>query len=92
MTTGVFHHLVELRSSHSRPAKSVIYVLLHNLKPGLGSKLAKVKQLGLWVLVNGRDAAIECGSFHWLRSSFDIGGDQNLRDFVTLLRLILGVN
>src|ERR1700688_3146675 len=73
MTTCVLHHSVQCRATCSRPAESVIHVLLHNLKPAPGSKLAKVKQLGLWVLVNGRNAAIKCGSFHWLSSSLDIG-------------------
>jgi hypothetical protein len=59
----------------------VIHVLLHNLKPALGSKLAKVKQLGLWVLVNGRNAGIQCGTFHLLSSSFDIGGNQALYSY-----------
>jgi hypothetical protein len=51
VSAGILHHPVEFGSSRSRPAESVIHILLHNLEPALRGKLPEVVQLGLWVLV-----------------------------------------
>src|ERR1700722_7101142 len=66
MTTGVLHHLVERGTTCLSPAYPVIGVGFDDLKLSLGGKLAQIEQLGLWVLVNGRNAAIKWGFFHWL--------------------------
>jgi hypothetical protein len=58
---------VEFGSSRSRPAESVIHVLLHNLEPALGSELTKIVQLRLGMLVNAGNADVQGCSFHrWI--------------------------
>lgn len=49
---------------------AIVGVLAYDFEATIRGELAKLAKLGLQVLINCADAAIQCGSFHRLRSPF----------------------
>ena len=64
---GIVHHSVEFRASRFRSAETVVRVLAHDLE-AIGGELPKLTQLGFWVLVKGRNTAVQRGAFHRVSS------------------------